>query len=754
MPRFESRALRSSIVRLRLLVAVGVSATLSVGCAAHPPRANAPRATLEGGALPITAVDDAGFAKAAYRVLLSDDGSVQRSGLLVGVVRHQLQRAKARFDAGQREAGLKALTGAFYLMRAGEFRTEALDGADGPDGALNAGAAEVARLGQEGYAYTLYSMLRDKLPKGPERDEVEAHLQAMARFSQATHGTGPMQAASADLRAAVQRSLIEARKTALDAASERAVTWLKRALASNAADSPINSNADRDEAFEAYRALRGGGYTLIALYLRHGDARGVLTAADKAELGRIIAPELRDRLERAADGGDADAWADLFHFFDSAAHAADTEGLLDHTLMEAASWGTAVELFRAEPLSMRGAVPLATQLVNYGMAEVAPLVLAPAVAKEGAPDNVSFALGIVGKALVAEDELDQASSARRTFENAQPILEQGEIKANLGKVSPSSARLRYVMGALETRHGELARALPLVQAATRVEPTFESLMTLSAIQRQQDQSAALSTLGQAVELAKAESDPLAEAEALNMKFEVYRDHGDAQQAASTLDAALSRAIEAQHSARSGGPTLARSERLLARILEHYDDQRATRRATERAYDASSSDQAQLTATVLDAARRALTHADLSAARRAAQRAVAAGLASDDLVYVALWLQLVEKKLNVPSDGTVEEAYGGVDDNSGWPARLRAWARGKLSDQELATAARTASERTEAEFYSAMAKLEAGTDTSKILTRVAKSPAIDLVEVTIARDLLAMRAKPPPDYKLPAGVKLP
>jgi hypothetical protein len=279
-------------------------------------------------------------------------------------------------------------------------------------------------------------------------------------------------------------------------------------------------------------------------------------------------------------------------------------------------------------------------------------------------------------------------------------------------------------------------------------------MTLSAILRQQDQNAALSTLGQAVELAKAENDPLAETDALNMKFEVYRDRGDAQQAASALDAALSRAVDAQHSARSGGPALARCERLLARILEHYDDPRATRRATERAYDASSSDQAQLTATVLDAARRALTHADLSAARRAAQRAVAAGLGSDDLVYVALWLQLVEKKLNVPSDGTVEEAYAGVDDNSGWPARLRAWARGKLSDQDLATLAKTTSERTEAEFYSAMAKLQAGADTSKDLERVAKSPAIDLVEVTIARDLLAMRSKPAPDYKLPAGVKLP
>jgi len=575
------RSVGFTVLGARLVFAFGCAAALaSSGCATHPTQAKSAPTSANGS--PIPAVGDDGFAQAAYKVLVSGEASADRSGLLVGVVRRQLQRAKARFDAGQREAGLKALTGAFYLMRSGEFQDAALDGAEG---ALGSGAAEVARLGQEGYAFTLYGMLRDKLPQGPERKEVEAHLEAMARFSQATHGAGPMQAAGADLRAATQRSLIEARKAALDSASERAVQWLKRALESNAADAPMNTSADRDEAFEAYRALRGGGYTLIALYLRHGDPRGVLSAADHAELGRIIAPELRDRLERAADDNDPDAWADLCHFFDSASRAADSEGLLDHTLMEAATWGTAVQLFRAEPSSMRGAVPLATQLTNYGMAEVAPLVLAPALSKEGSAENLSFALGIVGKALVAEDALDQMSSARRTFDNAQPLLALAENKANLGKVSPSSARLRYVMGALETRHGELARALPLVQSAARAEPSLESLMTLSAIERQRDQGAALFTLGQAVELAKAANDPLAETDALNMKFEVYRDHGDAERAAKTLDAALTRAVDAQRTARSGGPTLARSERLLARILEHYDDPLASRRATERAYEA-------------------------------------------------------------------------------------------------------------------------------------------------------------------------
>lgn len=743
----ERRSVRIS--GLPLLLALGCLAAASGGCAPHSGAVRSAQAASNGSGQ-IPAVGDDGFAKAAYTVLSSAENTPERAGLLVGVVRRQLQRAKARFDAGQRDAGLEALTGAFYLMRAGEFQDSALDGAEG---ALSAGASEVARLGQEGYALTLYGMLLDKLPKGPERDEVEAHLEAMKRFSQATRGAGPMQASGADLRSATQRSLLEARKPALDAASERTIAWLKRALESSAADAPMNANAHPEEAFEVYRAVRGGGYSLIALYLRHGDARGALSAADHADLGRIIAVELRDRLERAADENDPDAWADLYHFYDSASHAADAEQLLDRTLMEAATWGAAVQLFRAEPGSMRGSVPLASQLVHYGMAEVAPLVLAPAVAKEPSPDNLSFALGIVGKALVAEDELDQLPSARHTFENAAPLLALAESKANLGKVNPSSARLRYVMGALETRHGELARALPLVQAAAHAEPNLESLMTLSAIERQRDKDAALVTLGQAVELAKAVNDPLAETDALNVKFEVYRDRGDAERAAKTLDAALSRAVDAQRGARQGGPALARSERLLARILEHYDDPPATRRATERAYEASSSDPAQLTATLLDSARRALTHADLGAARRAAQRAVAAGLGSEDLVYVALWLQLVEKKLNVPSDGTVEEAYAGVDENSGWPARLRSWARGKLSDQDLVNAARTPSEKTEALFYSAMLKLQTGASSAKELERVAQSPAIDLVEVSIARDLLA-REKGAPDYKLPANVKLP
>ena len=163
----------------------------------------------------------------------------------------------------------------------------------------------------------------------------------------------------------------------------------------------------------------------------------------------------------------------------------------------------------------------------------------------------------------------------------------------------------------------------------------------------------------------------------------------------------------------------------------------------------------MAATVLDAARRALTHGDLAAARSATQRAVEAGLPSEDLVYVAVWLQLIERKLKVPSDGTAEEAYAAIDEASGWPAKLRGWARGKLSDDELLASAKDRAQRTEAVFYAAMARhVGGGGDALPRLAEVAQSEAIDLVEVTIARDLVAMQGKSMLDFKLPPNVAVP
>ncbi|MFO7180877.1 MAG: hypothetical protein DIU78_019405 [Pseudomonadota bacterium] len=730
------------------LLAVAFAAS-ALGCGGgSTPTARDPSEAAAAMPLRPLPVSEADFAERTYQLLLDGEPSAERQNLLAGVVRRQLERAQARFTHGSDAAGLRALLGAFLLVRGGEFHPDLVAGSEK---ALWSGAREVSRLGHEGYAVALYSLLRRQLAEGPARAEVEEHLAAIEEFSRATRRGGPLEAASSEARVALQRALLEPTEEALTSARERLVAWVRGALEANSGEQALRSEFDQDETYEAYRALRGGTFALVALYLRHGDASGALTALQQAELERLFPPELAEQLERAADDRDADAWLQIFRLFESAAESGSSMAVIDPQPMAAAAFGAALELYRTQPGALEAAMPLAAQLVKYGMAEVASVVLTQTITTKSPASHVGVALAMVLNSMVAEDAEGQLDAARRTFAAAESLLALAEGPTFRGKVSPSAARVRYVMAALEARHGDLARALPLVNQVIAVEPSTDALMLLTSIQRQRDQAdAALGTLDKVIAIAKRNQDLALETEAMIQKFEILRDTGRKEAAGDALNAALVKAVEAQRQSRPG-PSQARVERLLARVLEQYDNQPGVHRAVQRAYAAANGDVRQLAATVLDVSRRAFTKGDLQSARAAAQRAIEASLGPDEIVYVALWLQLLERHLNVPSDGTVEEAYATIQEASGWPAKLRAWARGKLSDEDLHAVARDEAERTEARFYTALAKLPPRAPEARVALReIATSGAVDLMEVTIARDLLA----PPTNYVLPERVAVP
>lgn len=741
---------RFGAMRLSVLPLVALTALLA-GCAGGATTGGVPKtAVAQRGPITPAAVDDRVFGGATYKLLLSSDSESDRLGLLVGVTRHQLGRAQRRFARGNPSAGLVAVGGAFLLGRAGELRPEMLERGEQ---ALDAAATEAARVGNDGRALALYSMLLPRLPESTLRNDVQSHLTAIEKFRQDTRGSGAVSTASSAARAAISRAIIDTGDGAMDSAKKSTVAWLRQALATNIGEAPIRSNQERDEAFEAYRALRAGGYTVAALYLRQRDPRGALGLLDAAGLEKLMPPELRDRLERAGDEGDPDAWADLYHFFESARGSSD--GLLDPELVDAAAFGAAQGLFRAEPSSLRGAMPIAAELAAHGMAEVAPLVLGPALSEHPDPDAISSALGFVMRAISEEEDAGGLEAARATFENSAPLLDVGSAPALRGKVRPTPARLRFAMAATEIRHGELGRARPLLLRSLQDEPGSDAYLLLVNIDRQSGKLPdALAWADKAVEAARAGSDLLTEADAQITRFELFREQKNDTEAGRALEAALTRVLLAQKQGRTGAMQ-ARAERLLARVLEYYGDQRAVRRATERAFEAAGSDPRLLSATVMDAARRGLTLSDLTVARAAVERAVSAGMPSDDVVYPALWLQLIEKKLRVPSSGAVEDAYSAIDEASGWPARLRAWATGRLTDAELLAAAKDRSQRTEAIFYAAMARRAQGSpaDAKAGLEQVVKSEAIDLVEVSIARDVLASYDQPK-SFKLPPNITVP
>jgi tetratricopeptide (TPR) repeat protein len=720
------------------------------GCAATAPHdARSPAATLSKAPVRAVAVSDEAFSRQATAVLASGKFNQQRLNLLAGVVRRQLDRANSRFNNGHTDAGLAALTGAMYLLRAGEH-PEAIF--KDRTSALGAAAAEVARTGDEGRAFALYQILSAVLPAGSERAEVAAHLAALRRWTKATRASGPMQAVSAKQRMAVDRSLFEATLPALRAAAQSTRDWINSAIDLSNRDQPLSSDFNREESIAAYRAIRSGGATFVALFLRHGDAAGAYNGIEEYDLVRVIPPVLRQPLERIVVDADPAGWSELFRLFNEAAQAERPQAAIDAKLAEAAAWGSALELYRSDPTSMAAAMALALLLPHYGMAEVAPTVLARALSTQPRPNDVSFCMALVLRAIIAEDEIGELGAARRTFGAASPIIKLAESPRLAGQVHPNAARLRYVMGALETRAGQLARARPHIEAVVKVDPNPDALGLLAAIDRQRGAlPQALASLGRVVTLARTTGSRTAEAEAWVTAFEIHRERGAPREARAALRAALDNVLVARKLALNT-PAHARTERLLARVLEHYGDLRGAQRATQRAYDASTADLDELAATVLDAARRALTRGDLSAARDAVRRALDSGLEDEDVVYVALWLKLLERRLGLPPDGTVEEAFAVTDKRTGWSAKLRAWGRGKLDDGALLKAARNRVERTEAVFYTAMT-MKPGSRAELALQQVASSEAIELVEVVIARELLAQPSAKL-ELMLPADIDLP
>jgi tetratricopeptide (TPR) repeat protein len=321
--------------------------------------------------------------------------------------------------------------------------------------------------------------------------------------------------------------------------------------------------------------------------------------------------------------------------------------------------------------------------------------------------------------------------------------------------APSVADFHYVMGALETRAGDLERGRPHLARAVALAPSRDALRMLSAIDRQRgDVASALISVQGIQALTQKEGDLVGQARASLLAFELHRDAGRNDDAEAALRPALEQALDARHSARTG-TEVAIAETLLAEVLEQYGALDAAERAAERAFDSSQHDLGRLTTALLDASRRALTHGDVATARDVLRRAVDAKLDHDDLVYVALWTRLTEQGAKVTSDGSAVEAVMMLEPETAWTRALRDWGRNSLTGEQLVARAGSAVEKTEAQFYILMSAYASGDASTSVapLSEVAKSPTIELIEVRIARDLIA-RANNAPTPQLPSGIELP
>lgn len=731
-----------------ILVAVSLSAAACgpSGGRFGKPVHNAERATVAG-----KEVSEDAFAGAVRDLLASEPNSKERQLRLQGVVARQMIRVATRFKAKDRDRAVSSFAGAMYLVHAGELTTEML-GSRGHE-ALRSASEEFAKRGDEGRARAAYEMLF-RIATGAEKNEIKAHLEAINAWTRDTAGGGAMQTAGALEASAVTRHLLEPSTEAKDEAILRTMEFIEKANALKQARKARGAQISRDEGMEAVRALETGPIVLAAIHLRSGDAQSAATAVAKVlQKEDQRTEQLLRTLEAAVQKPDSDAWLDLARMLrpPPRARGGDEEDFgRDSELLRVASFACAAEAYRLDSTSPEPAAFVAAMLVDLGMAEAAPAVLADAVKAQKDPRIVGLALAITMQAMGRALEAEEPDSVRRTFRAAQPVLQAAEAAK---RVQPSPARVYGMMGEIEIREGRLDDARKLLTAAMDREKTGTVMLSLARIDWHDGQvKAALDRLREALAADDVSKDPALRGEVLLLQSDITREQGDASAARKPLSDALRDLAKARGAAE--GDDRARIERLIARALDRFGAGSSATKALDRAMEAAPRDKRQAAATVGQIVGRAFVKGDLASARDGLFRGLAAELPREDIVYYAVWVRILERQTKAGGESAADRVLAQAAEDPRWIGRVAAFGAGKMKADQLVAAAQTPTQKTEALFYSAMDRRLAGDakGADDFLKQVVSSAGLDLMENALARELLSgTRAQiggPVPEVGLP------
>ncbi len=698
------------------------------------------------------AVSEDQFPSAVRDLLASEPLSRERQLRLTGVVARQMTRVAERFKAKNRENAIASFMGAMYLVRAGELTPEMF----GPNGyeALRSASEEFAKRGDEGRARATYEMLARLAPPA-EKADIKSHLDAIEAWTRDTAGNGTMQLAGALEAAAVTRLLLEPSVEARDDAVAKTLDFIDKAVQVKAARRTGRAPpVSRDEGLEAVRALETGTTVLVAIYLRNADPHGALAALEKVKDPQITRPELMGALRAVVEHPDSDNWFDLARMLRPSrtgfGHGEEDFGR-DTDLLRVASFVAACEAYRLDATSPEPATYLAANLIELGMGDAAPAVLVDAVKAQRDPRLVSYGLMVTMQAMGRAIEAEEPDTARRAFKAAELLLAVADTMK--GKVQPGPGRLYALMGEIEIREGRLDDAKKMLEASLERERSGAAMMHLARLDWHRGKSKeALERLRAALVTDDVSKDPALRAEVLLVMSDITREQGDIADARKPLADALRDLAKARST--SGAEDRARVERLISRVLDRFGAAKSAEKALERALEAAPSDKRQMAATIAQIVGRAFVRGDLAAAREGLARAQAAELGREDLVYNALWVRLIERQQRMTDDPTAERILASAVDDPRWIGKIAAFGAGKLKASELVKAAQTPTQKTEALFYAAMDRKISGDQkgADEGLKQVVSSPGLDLIEFSLARELLdgarAQVGGPVPEVGLP------
>lgn len=714
-----------------------------------------PRTPSEGR--PVAVSEDA-FPDAVRDLLLSKPGSKDERSRLRAVEERQMLRAAAAFNAHSTERGLASVRGGINLVRIGEMNGLLTPAARG---ALVPAVRELAQRGDEGGSTALYNLWLG-IATPAEKKDIAIHLDALKQWAHASamHPTATEKAGAAE-SVAVARVLLEPTDEARADAEKKIKAWVEdavRYVESLKARGVNPRDLSPDERFEAARAFQTSASILAALRLREGDVTGALGALEDARAREFpIDGRLYRALQKVGESADGGAWLTLLQALRP--HGRDGEepdggGEIDSPdILKVAAFGVAREAYRSDPSTPESAGALAVALQAYGMADASPAVMVEAAKKHPDPGVLGEALALSMHAIATEVEAGDTDGARRAFKASLPLLQIADGKELAGKVQPSPAHLRAMMGEIELHDGHVDEAKKLFVAAVKQEPLGGVVAALARIDRATgNPQAAQAKLQQALTTPDVQHDAALHGEVLLAQSDLLREAGDVNAARVPLTEALK--LLAQARTTPDNAARARVERSLSRVLDRFGATKLASAALARALDATPKNKDEIAATLGILVSQALVHNDLKAAQDGLRHGLAADLGDDDLVYLALWTRAVEKQMKAPSDGDAEKVFAQISDDGRWVGRLAAFGAGKLKAADLIASAKTPAQRTEALFYAGLEKRSAGdvASATALFQQALKAGGVDLMEIALARDILegpkAYVGGPVPEVGLP------
>jgi tetratricopeptide (TPR) repeat protein len=610
---------------------------------------------------------------------------------------------------------------------------------------LLAAANDSAKVGDAPRAAVLYELAKASGLPSSAATEVNAHLKAIVDFKAGTKPASAILNYGERAREALARATLEPSLLGDKEASSAVIDWISEAAAMDS-DGSGAGLADRDNAIEAYQAVRGGAPMLIALGMMRGNSAFAIDELEAASLGRALPPGMRLRLEAAVGGNSREALLDLYRFFEAARKDEGNEVAFDKQLALGASFGTARALYEKSSGRLEDVMPLAMSLLDVGMPEVSATLISRSLRLDTPPEALAFSVGVILRAimeLTATGQIDAIASLYDETSHLREILLEPRNRPLL----PIHERLVSMVANAEIQSARIDDALILLDGLKNTAGTPQTFFRLADLQAHRGKwTEAAASLGRAIAIAEKAGDVTSEAIGYEHLFLGDREREDWVNAEKHLGLALARALTARGvdlrgSARPG------IERLVARIFEHYGEEQAVLRAFERALELSQGNPEEMTITVTDLARSALTLTSSKMSSLAAAQLDSDSIDRDQKIYVALWHKLTLQARAEKPDGLASGILLTTSPNSAWAGEIRKYAVNAQSVDELSARASTTAERSEAAFYSAF---QSPTPSLDQLKKVARSDALDLVEVRIAKD----RAAPRHAFKLPAGTVLP